>query len=358
FCDQKFALPSAQMCKARVSFLYSIYHLIGSPCCPTGSVIKRGAWTAQEDFILVKYISIHGEGQWRALPKNAGLKRCGKSCRLRWLNYLRPNIKRGNISPDEEELIIRMHKLLGNRWSLIAGRLPGRTDNEVKNYWNTHLSKNRVPDKKTLPQPHTPNAKNLRKYEDCGNSDHQELRSSDVVETVKASKSWCDYFNTHNNAISDFADPSITENIFESMENVHEDSPCSMLNLDDGSFLDSQHSAEKEMCTSDVVKDNLSSWECDMLLSGSHDLRFKESFAKPSDELDPIGFSEIRADDGRGMAEIYSDTQQQQVDWINELECLQKSNMQSLTMLLLESEEDWDERSRKTSSKKFNVVIN
>lgn len=70
-----------------------------------------------------------------------GLLRCGKSCRLRWMNYLRPDIKRGNISPDEDDLIIRLHSLLGNRWSLIAGRLPGRTDNEIKNYWNTHLSK-------------------------------------------------------------------------------------------------------------------------------------------------------------------------------------------------------------------------
>ena len=57
------------------------------------------------------------------------------------MNYLRPDIKRGNITPEEDDLIIRMHSLLGNRWSLIAGRLPGRTDNEIKNYWNTHLSK-------------------------------------------------------------------------------------------------------------------------------------------------------------------------------------------------------------------------
>ncbi|KAL0446507.1 UNVERIFIED_CONTAM: Transcription repressor [Sesamum latifolium] len=74
-------------------------------------------------------------------PKKAGLLRCGKSCRLRWMNYLRPGIKRGNISEDEEDLIVRLHRLLGNRWSLIAGRLPGRTDNEIKNYWNTHLLK-------------------------------------------------------------------------------------------------------------------------------------------------------------------------------------------------------------------------
>lgn len=110
---------------------------------PSGSKkdVNRGAWTAEEDMLLTKYIKTHGETGWRSLPKNAGLNRCGKSCRLRWLNYLRPDIKRGNISSDEEELIIRMHRLLGNRWALIAGRLPGRTDNEIKNYWNTHLSK-------------------------------------------------------------------------------------------------------------------------------------------------------------------------------------------------------------------------
>ncbi|XWS26466.1 hypothetical protein CRYUN_Cryun26dG0034800 [Craigia yunnanensis] len=111
-----------------------------SPCCSKEGM-NRGAWTASEDKILTDYIKVHGEGKWRKIPKEAGLKRCGKSCRLRWVNYLRPDIKRGNISSDEEDLIIRLHKLLGNRWSLIAGRLPGRTDNEIKNYWNTHLSK-------------------------------------------------------------------------------------------------------------------------------------------------------------------------------------------------------------------------
>ncbi|KAA8534784.1 hypothetical protein F0562_029774 [Nyssa sinensis] len=111
-----------------------------SPCCAKEG-LNRGAWTATEDKILTDYIKVHGEGRWRNLPKKAGLKRCGKSCRLRWLNYLRPDIKRGNISHDEEELIVRLHKLLGNRWSLIAGRLPGRTDNEIKNYWNTNLGK-------------------------------------------------------------------------------------------------------------------------------------------------------------------------------------------------------------------------
>ncbi|XP_050363084.1 transcription factor MYB1-like [Argentina anserina] len=115
-----------------------------SPCCSKEG-LNRGAWTALEDKVLASYINTHGEGKWRNLPTRAGLKRCGKSCRLRWLNYLRPDIKRGNISRDEEELIIRLHNLLGNRWSLIAGRLPGRTDNEIKNYWNTTLAKKAKP---------------------------------------------------------------------------------------------------------------------------------------------------------------------------------------------------------------------
>ncbi|XP_031474663.1 myb-related protein Zm38-like [Nymphaea colorata] len=111
-----------------------------APCCSKVG-LHRGPWTAREDALLTRYIKVHGEGNWRHLPLKAGLLRCGKSCRLRWMNYLRPDIKRGNIGPDEEELILKLHALLGNRWSLIAGRLPGRTDNEIKNYWNTHLSK-------------------------------------------------------------------------------------------------------------------------------------------------------------------------------------------------------------------------
>ncbi|KAJ8538623.1 hypothetical protein K7X08_029919 [Anisodus acutangulus] len=111
-----------------------------APCCAKEG-LRKGPWSAKEDLLLTNYIKENGEGQWRNLPKKAGLLRCGKSCRLRWMNYLRPGIKRGNFSQDEEDLIIRLHSLLGNRWSLIAGRLPGRTDNEIKNYWNTHLIK-------------------------------------------------------------------------------------------------------------------------------------------------------------------------------------------------------------------------
>ncbi|KAK6945135.1 SANT/Myb domain [Dillenia turbinata] len=103
--------------------------------------LKKGLWKPEEDLLIKNYIETHGEGNWATVSKRSGLMRGGKSCRLRWKNHLRPNIKRGRMSEEEEDLIIRMHKLLGNRWSLIAGRLPGRTDNEVKNYWNTRLNR-------------------------------------------------------------------------------------------------------------------------------------------------------------------------------------------------------------------------
>ncbi|KAL1298980.1 hypothetical protein HN51_043288 [Arachis hypogaea] len=111
------------------------------PCCDKNNGLKRGPWTPEEDLKLVHYIQKHGPGNWRSLPKNAGLQRCGKSCRLRWTNYLRPDIKRGRFSFEEEETIIQLHSFMGNKWSAIAARLPGRTDNEIKNYWNTHIRK-------------------------------------------------------------------------------------------------------------------------------------------------------------------------------------------------------------------------
>ncbi|XP_027349545.1 transcription factor MYB4-like [Abrus precatorius] len=111
-----------------------------TPCCERMG-LKKGPWTTEEDQILISHIQRYGHGNWRALPKQAGLLRCGKSCRLRWINYLRPDIKRGKFSKEEEHTILKLHEILGNRWSAIAARLPGRTDNEIKNFWHTHLKK-------------------------------------------------------------------------------------------------------------------------------------------------------------------------------------------------------------------------
>ncbi|KAI3831837.1 hypothetical protein MKX03_022209 [Papaver bracteatum] len=110
-------------------------------CCDKVLGIKKGPWTPEEDHLLASYIKHHGPGNWRSVPNNAGLLRCSKSCRLRWTNYLRPEIKRGNFTELEEQTIITLQSLWGNKWAAMASHLPQRTDNDIKNYWNTHLKK-------------------------------------------------------------------------------------------------------------------------------------------------------------------------------------------------------------------------
>ncbi|WVZ99452.1 hypothetical protein U9M48_044747 [Paspalum notatum var. saurae] len=118
--------------------------------------LRKGLWSPEEDEKLYNHIIRHGVGCWSSVPKLAGKHacstvlsypslyrrpRCGKSCRLRWINYLRPDLKRGSFSQQEEDLILALHEILGNRWSQIASHLPGRTDNEIKNFWNSCLKK-------------------------------------------------------------------------------------------------------------------------------------------------------------------------------------------------------------------------
>nr|AAS19476.1 MYB2 [Tradescantia fluminensis] len=150
-----------------------------SPCCEKAHT-NKGAWTKEEDQRLIAHIKAHGEGCWRSLPKAAGLLRCGKSCRLRWINYLRPDLKRGNFSEEEDELIIKLHAMLGNKWSLIAGQLPGRTDNEIKNYWNTHI-KRKLVSRGIDPQTH----RRMNNTEHCEVSSPQHDTKSVVLDETR-----------------------------------------------------------------------------------------------------------------------------------------------------------------------------
>ncbi|KAH9299068.1 hypothetical protein KI387_030750 [Taxus chinensis] len=272
-----------------------------SPCCSKDSSLNRGAWTAEEDLILSEYIKIHGDGGWGSLSQKAGLKRCGKSCRLRWLNYLRPGIKRGNISGDEEELIIRLHRLLGNRWSLIAGRLPGRTDNEVKNYWNTRLSKKQaLPKPESAPSPgdHLPvKAKAVKitkvrnKFVGSGKLNHQSMKSIDAAQTVKIPELLIDEFIADTNS-----------DIFENM--VEWGCPSIQNNY--------------QYCSQDFRSEGMSSGQSEQVSVLQNNMEQFESFTVADDQG------------------IYSGTQQRHF-----VDDFRYSEMSRL--LLSDSEEDWKE---------------
>ncbi|KAF3505071.1 hypothetical protein F2Q69_00039823 [Brassica cretica] len=152
---------------------------MGRHSCCYKQKLRKGLWSPEEDEKLLNYITRHGHGCWSSVPKLAGLQRCGKSCRLRWINYLRPDLKRGAFSQDEECLIIELHAALGNRWSQIATRLPGRTDNEIKNFWNSCLKK-KLRRKGIDPTTHKPLISDIQTL----NVINQKLASSEVLKST------------------------------------------------------------------------------------------------------------------------------------------------------------------------------
>ncbi|XP_076957911.1 transcription factor MYB53-like [Bidens hawaiensis] len=165
--------------------------------------LNKGLWSPEEDEKLLKYITRFGVGCWSSVPKHAGLQRCGKSCRLRWINYLRPDLKRGTFSQQEENIILDLHQVLGNRWAQIAAQLPGRTDNEIKNYWNSCLKK-KLMKQGIDPNTHTPITSNVYVKDK-----RIELASSSSSMQVKVELE--NSFNINNGGLMLSSSPSLME---------------------------------------------------------------------------------------------------------------------------------------------------
>jgi myb proto-oncogene protein len=192
-----------------------------APCCDKANV-KKGPWSPDEDAKLKSYIDNHGTGgNWIALPQKAGLKRCGKSCRLRWLNYLRPNIKHGEFSDDEDKLICSLYASIGSRWSIIAAQLPGRTDNDIKNYWNTKLKKKIMglmprifPFNQSQKRPNYPIiSQTIFNYDDHNNNNNHHDHDQDHHNY---------YYNTLANISSTPYDSVVSSSLFNTNSTLHQ----------------------------------------------------------------------------------------------------------------------------------------
>ncbi|KAL2510861.1 myb domain protein [Abeliophyllum distichum] len=239
-----------------------------APCCEKMG-LKKGPWTREEDDILMNYINQNGHGNWRALPKLAGLLRCGKSCRLRWMNYLRPDIKRGNFTEEEEHSIIRLHEELGNRWSVIAARLPGRTDNEIKNVWHTYLKKRL--NKTCRPKMHAIDEKADKKSEtNSPLHSSSEMSSTDVVSNLPEMDEsfWSEVFSADDSKMDSIEESNFdqtTDKKSEPNSPLHSSSELSssttaaaatQLPEMDESFWSEVFSAEDSSVTSDISAAN------------------------------------------------------------------------------------------------------
>ncbi|RDX77036.1 Protein ODORANT1, partial [Mucuna pruriens] len=263
------------------------------PCCDKLGV-KKGPWTAEEDKKLINFILTNGQCCWRAVPKLAGLRRCGKSCRLRWTNYLRPDLKRGLLTQAEEQLVIDLHARLGNRWSKIAARLPGRTDNEIKNHWNTHIKKKLL--KMGIdPVTHEPLNKQAASQDSSSSPAEHLPQAGNKVDQVKETDG---VLNSEENSSSSQAENSSGDDSLLLDTICSDDSLINSLWLDETPLMEALWDTTPKIENTNNNMGLLPSWEdnCAWLLDcqdfGIHDFGFNCFNEIESNALQTIGMKE------------------------------------------------------------------
>lgn len=117
--------------------------------------LVKGNWTKEEDEILTQWVHEHGESGWTKIAAQLP-GRIGKQCRERWTNCLKPDIKKTNWTEEEDNLIIKLQATLGNKWAKMAEFVEGRTDNQIKNRWNSVLKKKSMKTFKALEKTEMP----------------------------------------------------------------------------------------------------------------------------------------------------------------------------------------------------------